>query len=191
MPNYQNGYIYKIWSLQTEEIYIGSSTTDPRKRLCDHKMKYKLFLKGKIKYRTTSFDIVQYPDCKIEIIEKYPCNSRAELCKREGEIQRETKCCNRNIAGRTIKEYYKDNEEKIKEYYRGYNKKYSHMYYIRRKTKKFKIILDELYSVLTCKDDIPLIEAINEIQSLLYQEKKKEKEKSDKKFLKIKIIKKN
>ena len=191
MPNYQDGYIYKLWSLQTEEIYIGSSTTETRKRLYEHKSRYKGFLKGTHKTNYSVFEIVQYPDCKIEIIEKYPCNSRAELCKREGEIQRETKCCNRNIAGRTIKEYYKDNEEKIKEYYRGYNKKYSHMYYIRRKTKKFKIILDELYSVLTCKDDIPLIEAINEIQSLLYQEKKKEKEKSNIEFLKIKIIKKN
>ena len=106
MPNYQNGYIYKLWSLQTEKIYIGSSTTDKRKRLYQHKYQYKYYLKGGV--YVSSFEIVKYPDAKIDIIELFPCNNRAELVKREGEIQRETECCNKNIAGRTKKEYYND-----------------------------------------------------------------------------------
>ena len=190
MPNYQDGYIYKLWSLQTEEIYIGSSTTEPRKRLCDHKAKYRRFLEGRFKYLLSSYKIVQYPDCKIEIIEKYPCNSKAELCKREGEHQRATKCCNTEIAGRTNKEYYEDTKDKRlkegKEYYKKnkntraktmkiYNEKkinkdnkknYNKEYYENNKDKILKHTRER------------------------YQEKKKEKEKSNIEFLKIKIIKK-
>jgi len=174
MPiNYQNGYIYKLWSLQTEEIYIGSSTTDKRLRLSAHKSQYKRFLQGKQKINYTSFEIVKYPDCKIEIIEKYPCNSRAELCKREGEIQRATECCNRNIAGRTHEEWREANKEYHKEWYqknkdkgikrmKEYNKEF-----LEEKKKKIKIELDELYNVLTGEDDIPILEAISELQSLL------------------------
>jgi uncharacterized protein YecA (UPF0149 family) len=40
-----------------------------------------------------------------------------ELCHREGQIMRETEnCANKNIAGRTLPEYYVDNAEKIKQY---------------------------------------------------------------------------
>jgi len=193
MPiNYQNGYIYKLWSLQTEDIYIGSSTTDKRLRLSLHKSQYKRFLQGKKKHCLTSSTIVKYPDCKIEIIEKFPCNNRAELEKREGEIQRATDCCNKNIAGRSNKQRYIDNREKIKEYHKEYYidnkenhiKKTQEYYKIpsnkeRRKIldkkrykrnllkKKQNKILDELHDVLSGKDDEPLIDAINNIQSII------------------------
>ena len=171
MPiNYQNGYIYKIWSLQTEEIYIGSSTTDKRLRLNQHKRQYKRFLQEKTKNYYTSFEIVKYPDCKIEIIEKFPCNSKDELEKREGEHQRATKCCNRNIAGRTHeerreanKEYHKKYREKNKDKEKNRHKKYRE----KKKKEKLKLELDELYNVLTGEDDIPILEAISKLQSLL------------------------
>tara|TARA_R110000823_G_C15701201_1_gene476481 strand:+ start:184 stop:606 length:423 start_codon:yes stop_codon:yes gene_type:complete len=54
---------------------------------------------------------------KIELIELYPCNSKDELNKREGELIRSMDCVNKNIAGRTYKEYYVEN----KEYYKKYN----------------------------------------------------------------------
>jgi len=204
MPiNYNKAYIYKLWSLQTEDIYIGSSTTDKRLRLSLHKSHYRQFLKGKKKYCLTSSNIVKYPDCKIEIIEKFPCNNRAELEKREGEIQRATDCCNKNIAGRSNKEYYIDNREKYKEYYKEYyddNKEKFKEYYNDNREKKLKNqkiyddipinkerkkirdqkrhkrnllkkkqnkILEELYDVLSGKDDEPLIDAINDIQSII------------------------
>ena len=54
-------------------------------------------------------------------------NSRDELTSREGEIIRQYKseceCVNMCIAGRTDKEYYQDNKEKIKQY-REENKEY-------------------------------------------------------------------
>jgi hypothetical protein len=38
-----------------------------------------------------------------------------ELDKREGEHIRNNNCINKYIAGRTMKEYYEDNKEKIKQ----------------------------------------------------------------------------
>jgi len=225
MPNYQDGYIYKLWSLQTEEIYIGSSTTEPRKRLYDHKKKYNLFSQGKYKGYYTSYKIVQYPDCKIEIIENYPCNSKAELCKREGEHQRATKCCNKTIEGRTRKEHYEDNIEKIKEYReKNKNAKAKTMKIYREKNKEKISIEGKEYRAENKeaiakrqkewreknKDRISNQkkeyheknkEAILKRNRERYQknkeailkrrrELKKEKEKSNIKFLKIKIIKK-
>jgi hypothetical protein len=174
MPiNYQNGYIYKLWSLQTGDIYIGSSTTDKRKRLSLHKSHYKRFLQGKKKYCSTSSNIVKYPDCKIEIIEKFPCNSKADLEKREGEIQRAIDCCNKNIAGRSIKEWYNDNRKKKLKNQKNYddlpiNKERKKILDKKRYQKKIQNkILEELHEVLSGKDDEPLIDAINNIQSII------------------------
>ena len=56
----------------------------------------------------------------IELFENFPCNSKEELNKREGEIIREIGTVNKQIAGRTYKEYYEDNKDemlkKMKEY---------------------------------------------------------------------------
>jgi hypothetical protein len=40
----------------------------------------------------------------LELYERFPCNDRAELCKREGEVIREIGTINKQIAGRTAKE---------------------------------------------------------------------------------------
>ena len=45
----------------------------------------------------------------IELFENFPCNSKEELNKREGEIIREIGTVNKTIAGRTHKEYYETN----------------------------------------------------------------------------------
>jgi DNA anti-recombination protein RmuC len=70
----------------------------------------------------TSFKILEYDDdAYIELIEEYPCESKMQLNKREGEVMRNTpNCVNRCIAGRTDKEYREDTREKKKEYLRKY-----------------------------------------------------------------------
>ena len=50
-----------------------------------------------------------------------------ELRKKEGEIIREIGTLNRKIAGRTPKEYYKDNKELIKKYYEKNKDKYKEL----------------------------------------------------------------
>lgn len=52
----------------------------------------------------------------IELIEDFPCETKAELLKREGEFIREMDCINKHIAGRSKKQYVKDNAEKVKKY---------------------------------------------------------------------------
>jgi hypothetical protein len=113
---YNNSKIYKIWSPQTEFIYIGSTYQMLCKRLADHKSFYKMNT-GTIK--CSSFEIIKYDDVKIELIENLSCNNKEELTKREGEIIRQYKdiCINMRIEGRTRKEYYEDNKDKRKEYY--------------------------------------------------------------------------
>jgi hypothetical protein len=106
MPDYQKGQIYKLWSPQGEEdeIYIGSTTQLLYKRKASHKSNKKC--RSKILFE-------KYDDVRIELIEEYPCNNKAELNKKEGEYIKENKCLNRCIAGRTIKEWCEDNKEDI------------------------------------------------------------------------------
>ena len=131
MPiNYQNSKIYTIRSHQTDKIYIGSTCNELRKRLYQHKQDYKRFLKNKY-HIVSSFEILKYDDCFIELYEKYPCSDKMELHKREGEIIRSLDCVNKLIPARTKKEgkkeYYQKNKEKVlkrqKEYYEKKKKK--------------------------------------------------------------------
>ena len=117
--DYHNGKIYVLRSHQTEDIYIGSTTTKLSKRLYEHKSKFKLWKNGKYPY-TTSFELMKYDDIYIELLQGYSCDSKMELHKREGEFIRSVNCLNKNVAGRTHKEWRDDNKEKKKEYNKEY-----------------------------------------------------------------------
>jgi len=122
--DYSNGKIYTIRSSQTDKYYIGSTTTSLAKRFSSHKSCYKNGRKD-----ITSVEIVKYDDAYIELLEDYPCGSKNELNKREGQLIRQYKneCVNKFISGRTRKEYkkeyYIDNSEKLKEQMRLYREK--------------------------------------------------------------------
>ena len=121
---YKNGKIYSIWSYQTDDIYIGSSYNELDYRLKQHKDNYKSFLNG-IGHYKCSFDIIKYGDAEIGIIEEFPCQSKYELLRREGELQKKLPCINKKIAGRTDKEWREENKESIakkKKIYREKNK---------------------------------------------------------------------
>ena len=117
MPNYQNGKVYAIRSHQTDKIYIGSTIRSLAKRFYDHKASNKTHKK-----KCKSSEILQYEDAYIELLENYPCNSKEELLKKEGELIRSTDCVNRCIAGRTKREYYVDNKEEILKQAKEYHK---------------------------------------------------------------------
>jgi hypothetical protein len=68
-------------------------------------------------YYLTAFEVLSDPNCVIELVESFSCNSLDELRKREGYWIRETDCVNKLIAGRTVKEYYIDNKDVIAKYY--------------------------------------------------------------------------
>jgi hypothetical protein len=116
MVNYQLGKIYKIVDNSNGNTYIGS-TCEPTLacRLSKHKYDYKNQLK-----RLTSSQIFANNDYNIILIESYPCNSRDELHARERYYIETIKCVNKQITGRTQKEYYEHYKEKIKENVKQY-----------------------------------------------------------------------
>lgn len=118
MPDYKNGKIYKLWSPEGDEIYIGSTVQPLYKRFHHHKNTSEC--RSKILFE-------KYNDVRIELIECCPCNNKEELTKKEGEYIRNNNCINKKITGRTRREYNADNKDKIKEQnkeYREKNKEY-------------------------------------------------------------------
>ena len=109
MTSYENGRIYKLVSQQTDKIYIGSTITLLCNRLAQHKCGYKIWLNDNTKGYATSYEIVKFDDCKIELIEIFPCKNIEELKAREGHFQRLHKdiLVNIRVEGRTEKEYSK------------------------------------------------------------------------------------
>jgi hypothetical protein len=119
LEGYLNGKVYTIRSPNTDKIYIGSTILPLARRMALHNSAYK-FKKQESNY--TSFEIIDFGDAYIELLELYPCDTKIELEKREGKLQRQYKevCVNKNIAGRNSqehnKQYYIDHKEKIQEY---------------------------------------------------------------------------
>ena len=104
MPNYFNSKIYQIRSYQTDLCYVGATTQSLAKRFYEHKT---------IQRNCSSKLILDYGDAYIELICNYPCFSKNELHKEEGRWIRKLNCVNKIIAGRTHKEYFADNKDKI------------------------------------------------------------------------------
>ena len=132
MVNYQNGKIYVIKSYQTDMIYIGSTTQSLSMRMGGHRRNHKYYLKtGNKKHHSTVLNILKYDDNYIELVEKYPCNDREELLKREGEIVKETKnCVNKRIDGRSYAQYRIDTKD--------YQRERCHRYYLENRERLIK-----------------------------------------------------
>lgn len=109
---YQNGKIYTIRSYNFDKYYIGSTCIRLSQRLSEHVNKYKQWKNGKYHY-TTSCNIIEKENYYIELLESFPCNSKDELRKREGELIRLHKkdLVNIKVEDRKMKEWYNDNRE--------------------------------------------------------------------------------
>mgnify|MGYP003661285331 CR=1 FL=1 len=125
--SYKNGKIYRIWTLLSDEIYIGSTADTLSNRFCKHKSSYKRWLKNKDDNKTymTSFKLFEkfgVENCKIDLEHNFHCNSKAELHSEEGRVQRIHKAIliNNNIAGRTQEEWFSENKEHLAEYNKQY-----------------------------------------------------------------------
>eukprot|EP00960_Hanusia_phi_P016045 472546-Hanusia_phi.AAC.1 len=125
MPDYSKGVIYTIRCRNdTSLIYVGSTIQPLAKRWGSHKNDcYKsdksssnMMLYQKI--RETDWD-----DWYIELYEEYPCDNIQQLHKREGQVIREIATLNKQIAGRTRKQYYTEKKDKILEQKKEYDEK--------------------------------------------------------------------
>lgn len=119
MPvDYSLGKIYKI--VGNGKVYVGSTC---ERLLCmrfsQHRRNYNKWLNGKDHY-VTSFECLEDPECKIELLEMCPCSTKDELRKCEGKWIRDLDCVNRCIAGRTHEEYYREERIKVLEKMRVY-----------------------------------------------------------------------
>ncbi len=108
---YINAKIYKIIDLDEQMIYIGSTIQMLCKRFASHIYLYKNKINNLSSFEI--FDKYGIENCKILLIENYPCNSREELCKKEGEYIKKIECVNKRVAGRTFDKYYEDNKKEI------------------------------------------------------------------------------
>ncbi len=66
--------------------------------------------------------MLDFDDCKIELLENFPCNSNNELLVREGYYHRLHRpfIVNIVISKRTMEEWRKDNKDHIKDYSKKY-----------------------------------------------------------------------
>jgi len=128
MVNYETGKIYKLYSPSKNIVYIGSTTQPLCKRLSKHLGDYRAYNKDNNNKYLTSYLVLECEDYKIELLEEYACNNKQQLEKKEGEYIKNNTCINKNIAGRTKKEwseeynkqYYKNNKEEKTEYNKNY-----------------------------------------------------------------------
>ena len=130
---YPNGVIYVGKKADDENIYIGSCTNSLSNRFSRHKKDNKCSF---YKYVNGNFD-----GWHIEVLEKYPCNEKKDLRRREGEIIKQIATINKNIAGRTAKEYYRDEVNKFRQYYK--DNRQAKIEYQREYEKKNKDIINK------------------------------------------------
>jgi hypothetical protein len=91
-----NGFIYKLSSKNTDNVYIGSTTEPLSIRLSKHKFLYKKFLLGKFHY-ITAFELLKHDDVIIEMISCHKDIIKAELLKHEKDaIKADPKSINKN-----------------------------------------------------------------------------------------------
>lgn len=141
MKDYSKGKIYTIRCLTDDTlIYVGGTIQSLCERRASHKRDSKNEkTKNRLLYSKINGD---WTNWYIELYELYPCNSKEELGRREGELIRDMGTLNNRIAGRTRREHYEDNIERIKQYSKNHyknnadkKKEYSKNYYQNNKDK--------------------------------------------------------
>ena len=141
MNRYEHGKIYKIVDNGYNKCYVGSTCESLSQRMARHRKDYSRYLKETYPTVITVFlifDEFGIENCKIDLIETYPCRTKEELLQREGHYIQTLECVNKTVVGRSKEEkkeirkskrreeYFtnKDNvKEKAKEYYQN-NREY-------------------------------------------------------------------
>ena len=111
------GFIYRLWSPDSQEFYIGS-TTNPRKRRYNHKSACNTV--GSKLYNLPLYRHIRanggWGAWRMEIEQQVQFTHRHELNRIEGKfIRRLSPSLNKAVAGRTKGEYYQDNREAMNE----------------------------------------------------------------------------
>ena len=125
---YQKGRIYKITDVAYNDCYYGSTIEPLTKRMIHHKHKcfnQNISQETCVRSVNSIFNKYSLENCKIELVENFPCTSKEKLVKREGHI-RNNECVNKefNVSERTTEEYRHEERDKLnvrsQEYYRDH-----------------------------------------------------------------------
>lgn len=136
MPNYSNSIIYLMKApedILNENFYIGS-TTNMRRRINNHN-----FLLKNDYNNTKKYVYLRDMGCKkpeFEILEKYECNNRTELLKKENEFIKNLK------PSLNAKSAYLTDEE-----YKSMTRNINKQYYQMHKVELTKKALDRYYRI--------------------------------------------
>ena len=111
---------YKIISANTDQCYVGSTKKPLDERLQRHEYDYKYDQEDKYCY-ITSYDILEFKDYSIELIETKDCKDRVERDTIECmHIINTANTVNKVMPGRTNAQYYRqyhqDHKEQINQY---------------------------------------------------------------------------
>lgn len=116
--NYKNALIYNLCCNDPNitDIYIGSTTNFYQRKRAH---KYSCNNPNENNYNLYVYKFIRdnggWENWRMDLIEFYECKGKLELLKREGELIKNLKpTLNKEIPGRTQKEYNEDNKEKIK-----------------------------------------------------------------------------
>ena len=103
-----------MWSPSQNLVYYGSTVQTLYQRFNEHKCRYKLYTEDNSRIYVTSFEIMKCADCKMELLEDYPCDNKQQLLKKEAEYIKNNECVNKEIPLRTKQEWEQANKELIK-----------------------------------------------------------------------------
>jgi hypothetical protein len=116
---YANGKIYRIvGNVENSKCYIGSTVRALSNRMAGHRGAHKRFQNG-LGTKLMSFDLFDeygVENCRIVLIENFPCNSKEELLKRERYWIENIVCVNKYIPTRTIEEWNEENKDYQNQY---------------------------------------------------------------------------
>jgi len=191
----------KIYSIEPiinhppEHIYYGSTTYKYlSSRMSIHRSDYRNWLESNKNFISVFnlFKTYGLDNCRINLIENYPCDNINEKASREGYYIRSNPCINKNIPGRTKKEWCRDtnyfNEyhqlPKYKDYQKEYHQLPKYKEYIKKhqQTQEYKDYQKEYKQLPKYKDSQKEYtkkrqqkQEYKDYQKQYYQKKKQEK----------------
>ena len=127
--DYSKGKLYKLVSDFTEKTYVGGTIKELSVRKSEHETGCDRWINEKPNSPyVSSFELLKLGECRIELLENFPCNNRRELDERERYwIENTPNCVNKVIPFRTA--------EELRERRQKHDQKYKAEYYILNKEK--------------------------------------------------------
>jgi len=141
MIDYSKGVIYTVKSPSNPHInpFYGSTTKPLYQRKCEHKHAYDNYTIHQIGWYVPSFELFQFPDTLIELVEQYPCQSNEQLLTREKEYVLKYECVNnqyRDKSNKSMNQYFESHKNTINKTPKQYRD--SHKSEIQQKSKQYR-----------------------------------------------------